>query len=128
MVRSYIAQCSSHLSIMLLVIAAVIAGPSDRVVLQNYATMFMCTFEANPTPFQYMWHFTDSTGTTEVLNANNKYVILSSSDGNNFSITLNITSTVYDDRGTYNCSATNLVNDIQYTASASATLIVYGKY
>ena len=93
---------------------------------QDDAAVFMCTFEANPTPSEYAWEFTDNAGdTTEVVtNASDKYVIQSSSDGNS---TLTITSTVYDDRGVYTCSATYTVNDVEYTDSASANLTVYGK-
>ena len=95
-------------------------------VLENSDATFACIFEANPTPTQYMWQFTDSTGTTMELVNGNKYVIQSSSGDNSFTTSLTVTSTEYDDRGTYSCSATNMIDGAPYTDSDSADLRVYG--
>ena len=56
-----------------------------------------------------------------------EYIIQSSSGDNSFTAMLTVTSTEYDDHGTYSCSATNMIDGTQYTDSDSASLIVYGK-
>ena len=110
--------------------AAITTGASDVTVLENSDATFTCIFEANPTPgpTQYMWQFTDSTGTTVRLINDEKYVILSSNGDNSFTTTLTITSAIYDDRGTYNCSATNNASNFEYTNSGTASLTVYGEF
>ena len=77
-----------------------------------------------------MWQFTDSTGTTVELTDSDKYVIQSSSGDldNNFTTTLTVISTSYADRGTYNCSASNMIDNLEFTDSDLASLIVHGKY
>ena len=106
--------------------AAITTGPSDVTVLENSDATFTCIFEANPTPTQYMWQFTDSTGTTMELMDGVEYTIQPSSGDNSFTTMLTVTSTEYDDRGTYGCSATNMIDGAQYTDSDSADLRVYG--
>ena len=54
----------------------------------------------------------------------NKYIIQSSSGDNSFTTTLTVTYTEYDDRGTYSCSASNMIDGVQYTDSDSASLTV----
>ena len=95
-------------------------------VCENSDATFTCTFEANPTPTQYMWQFTDSTGTTMELMNDDKYIIQSSSGDNSFTTMLTVTSTEYDDCGTYSCSASNIIDGAQYTDSDSADLTVHG--
>ena len=56
-----------------------------------------------------------------------EYIIQSSSGDNSFTTMLTVPSTEYDDRGTYSCSASNMIDGVQYTDSDSASLIVYGK-
>ena len=79
-------------------------------------------------PVQYMWQFTDSTGTTVELTNGDKYTIFSYSGDNSFMTTLTVTSTVFADRGNYSCSASNIANNRDFTDSNLASLIVYGKY
>ena len=107
--------------------AAITTGASDVTVLENNDATFTCIFEANPTPTQYMWQFTDITGTTMELVNGSKYIIQSSSGDNSFTTSLTVTSTEYDDRGMYSCSATNMIDGTQYTDSDSADLTVHGK-
>ena len=107
---------------------AVITEASDVAVIENNDATFTCVFEADPTPFEYMWQFTDSTGTTMELSDGDKHVIQSSSEDSNFTTILTITSTEYADHGTYNCSASNMINDLAYTSSDVATLTIHGRY
>ena len=120
-------SCYNH---SLTVPVAITTGASDVTVLESSDATFTCIFEANPTPgpTQYMWQFTDSTGTTVRLINDDKYVIQSSSGDNSFTTTLTVTSAMYDDRGTYSCSATNIANNLEYTNSGTASLIVYGEF
>ena len=108
--------------------AAITTGASDITVLVNSDATFTCIFETNPTPFEYDWQFTNSTGTTVRLINDDKYVIQSSSGDNSFTTTLTVTSATYDDRGTYSCGATNIANNVEYTNSGTASLIVYGEF
>ena len=111
-----------------IVLVAITIGASDATVLENSDATFTCIFEANPTPTQYMWQFIDSTGTTMELMNGDEYIIIQSSSGDNsFTTMLTVTSTKYDDHGTYSCSATNIIDGTQYTDSDSASLTVYGK-
>ena len=117
-----------HYTVTPIVPAAITTGASDVTVLESNNATFTCTFEANPTPTQYMWQFTDSTGTTMELMNGDEYIIQSSSGDNSFTTSLTVTSTEYDDRGTYSCTATNMIDDgTQYTDSDLADLTVHGK-
>ena len=116
-----------HYTITPIVPAAITTGASDVTVLESNNATFTCTFEANPIPTQYMWQFTDSTGTTMELMNGDEYIIQSSSGDNSFTTMLTVTSTKYDDRGTFSCSATNIIDGTQYTDSDSADLTVHGK-
>ena len=124
-----VSTCIYHIifTIYPIVPVAITTGASDVTVLETNDAMFMCVFEANPMPVQYTWQFTDSAGTTTELTDGDKYVIQSSSGDNSFTTTLTIISTVYADRGTYNCSAVNMANDLQFISSDLARLTVYGK-
>ena len=106
---------------------AVTTGASDITVIENNDITFTCVFEADPTPFEYMWQFTDSAGTTMELTDDDKYIIQSSSGDNSFTTTLTVLSTVYADRGTYNCSASNLVGSLEFSDSNVASLTIFGK-
>ncbi len=102
-------------------------GPEDREVLggSGFSVKFSCEAIANP-EHNISWSYEDANGTilsdiiTTSSMSTSKYQIFA--EGMNFG-QLTVLSVVYNDRGTYTCTATNTVGSVV----DSGRLTVQGK-
>ncbi len=103
-------------------------GPEDREVLggSGFSVNFSCEAIANP-EHNISWSYEDANGTilSDIITTSGmstaKYRILA--EGMNFG-QLTVLNVVYNDRGTYICTATNIVG----SAVDSGSLTVQGRH
>ncbi|KAL5487215.1 hypothetical protein EMCRGX_G019791 [Ephydatia muelleri] len=93
-----------------------------NVLINGNTQTFTCVSYAYPV-HTVTWAFTDALGNTKNLASGSKYSITTIPSGAVMTSTLSIYNVQYQDRGQYNCTASNVVG----TVSSGATLTVHVK-
>ena len=104
-------------------IPRITTSPIGNVLINGNTQTFTCVSYAYPV-HTVMWAFTDALGNTNNLASGSKYSITTIPSGAVMNSTLTIYNIQYQDRGQYNCTASNVVG----TVSSEATLTVHGKH